>query len=139
MEDSGGDRRDRCVAPCAECREKGCVTSVWRSGAGMREWIGGVVGGSTGGEPFESGVARCATQCRELKSENGLAYVPTNTWLGNRAYLSAVLIAHNTDARADDAHRRAGEDTDHQAITAVGLSTHRDGTSRNVAAGRTID
>ena len=31
----------------------------------------------------------------ELKSENGLAYVPTNTWLGNRAYMSAVLIAHN--------------------------------------------
>jgi len=23
----------------------------------------------------------------ELKSENGLAYVPTNIWLGNRAYL----------------------------------------------------
>jgi len=31
----------------------------------------------------------------ELKSENALAYVPTNTWAGNRAYMSAVLIAHN--------------------------------------------
>lgn len=31
----------------------------------------------------------------ELKSENALAYVPSNTWLGNRAYMSAALIAHN--------------------------------------------
>lgn len=31
----------------------------------------------------------------ELKSENALAYVPTKTWLGNRAFMSAVLIAHN--------------------------------------------
>lgn len=31
----------------------------------------------------------------ELKSENALAYVPTKTWLGNRAFMSATLIAHN--------------------------------------------
>jgi hypothetical protein len=31
----------------------------------------------------------------ELKSENALAYVPTKTWLGNRAFMCAVLIAHN--------------------------------------------
>jgi hypothetical protein len=31
----------------------------------------------------------------ELKSESALAYVPTGTWLGNRAFMSAVLIAHN--------------------------------------------
>lgn len=31
----------------------------------------------------------------ELKSENALAYVPTKTWLGNRAFMSASLIAHN--------------------------------------------
>jgi len=31
----------------------------------------------------------------ELKSENALAYVPTRTWLGNRAFMSAALMAHN--------------------------------------------
>lgn len=31
----------------------------------------------------------------ELKSESALAYVPTGTWSGNRAFMSAVLIAHN--------------------------------------------
>lgn len=31
----------------------------------------------------------------ELKSDNALAYVPTKTWLGNRAFMSATLIAHN--------------------------------------------
>lgn len=31
----------------------------------------------------------------ELKSENALAYVPTRTWLGNRAFMSATLMAHN--------------------------------------------
>jgi hypothetical protein len=31
----------------------------------------------------------------ELKSESALAYVPTGTWLGNRAFMRAVLIAHN--------------------------------------------
>jgi hypothetical protein len=31
----------------------------------------------------------------ELKSENALAYIPTKTWLGNRVFMSAVLIAHN--------------------------------------------
>jgi hypothetical protein len=31
----------------------------------------------------------------ELKSENALAYIPTKTWLGNRVFMSAVLITHN--------------------------------------------
>ena len=31
----------------------------------------------------------------EMKSENGLAYVPTRTWLGNRAFMAAVALAHN--------------------------------------------
>jgi len=31
----------------------------------------------------------------EMKSENALAYVPTKTWLGNRAYMAAMTLAHN--------------------------------------------
>jgi hypothetical protein len=31
----------------------------------------------------------------ELKSDNALAYVATNTWLGNQVYLNAALLAHN--------------------------------------------
>lgn len=31
----------------------------------------------------------------ELKSDNALAYVPTNTWAGNRIYLITALMAHN--------------------------------------------
>ena len=31
----------------------------------------------------------------ELKSDNGLDYVPTRTWVGNQIYLLSVLLAHN--------------------------------------------
>lgn len=31
----------------------------------------------------------------ELKSQNALAYVPTRTWLGNKVYLLAAVMAHN--------------------------------------------
>lgn len=31
----------------------------------------------------------------ELKSENALDYVPRKTWLSSRAFMCAVLIAHN--------------------------------------------
>jgi len=75
----------------------------------------------------------------ELKSENGLAYVPTNTWAGQPGVPVGGADRPQSDARADDAHRHAGADTDHQTITALGLPSHGDGTSRNVAAGRAID
>lgn len=31
----------------------------------------------------------------ELKTDNQLDYIPCNTWLGNRTYLLAVIMAHN--------------------------------------------
>jgi len=31
----------------------------------------------------------------ELKADNGFAYVPTRTWLGNRTYMLAAVFAHN--------------------------------------------
>ena len=31
----------------------------------------------------------------ELKTDNGLDYVPTRTWVGNQIYLLSVLLAHN--------------------------------------------
>ena len=30
----------------------------------------------------------------ELKNTNGMAGVPTNTWLGNRVYVAATIMAH---------------------------------------------
>lgn len=44
---------------------------------------------------FHNGRGAQESVFAELKSENALAYVPTRTWLGNRLYLLAALLAHN--------------------------------------------
>ena len=45
--------------------------------------------------PFHNGRGAQEGIFAELKSANALAYVPTNTWAGNQAYLLAALLAHN--------------------------------------------
>jgi hypothetical protein len=44
---------------------------------------------------FHNGRGAQESVFAELKSQNALAYVPTRTWLGNRLYLLAALLAHN--------------------------------------------
>lgn len=45
--------------------------------------------------PFHDGRGAQEGLFAELKSDNGLAYIPTQTWVGNQLFMLAAVFAHN--------------------------------------------